>query len=92
MYVIILTTINLLQMVGTFFAITFQCTPIDFNWDQSIPGGRCVDQGLLYTITAGFTILTDVAVLALPAYIFRDLSIPRRTKYALLIVFLLGGL
>jgi hypothetical protein len=91
-YIYVVNTANLLQMVGVFVAIVLQCMPIEFNWNPNVRGGRCVNQRILYTSTASFTILTDLLVLALPAYIFTDLKIPRRTKLALLFVFLLGGL
>jgi hypothetical protein len=91
-YIIGLNTINILQMLAVFFAITLQCLPIEFNWDPTIRGGRCIDQRILYTSTASFTILTDMLVLLLPAYIFTKLKIPKKTKIALLFVFLLGGL
>lgn len=88
----VLNVINLAQMVGVFFAILFQCMPIAFNWDPSIRGGRCVDRRVLYTTNAAFNILTDLLVLGLPLIIFYGLKIPRKTKIALLFVFLLGFL
>jgi hypothetical protein len=91
-YILVLNTANILQMLAVFFAIVFQCMPIEFNWNPNIRGGRCINQRVLYTSTASFTILTDLLVLALPAYIFSDLKIPKKTKIALLFVFLLGGL
>ena len=91
-YIIGLNIINILQLVAVFFAIVFQCIPIEFNWNKTIKGGRCVDQRVLFTSTSAFTILTDILVLALPAWIFMDLKIPRKTKIALLFVFLLGGM
>ena len=87
-----LNAVNLLQMTGVFFAILLQCQPIAFNWDPTIRGGRCVDRRILYTSTAAFNIVTDLVVLGLPLYIFADLNIPKRTKFALLFVFLLGFL
>lgn len=86
----ILMVVNLAQMFGVFFAIIFQCSPIAFNWDLSIRGGHCIEQRVLYTSTAAFTILTDLLVLAVPLWIFTSLKIPRKTKFALLFVFLLG--
>jgi hypothetical protein len=91
-YVLALNTVNLLQMVAVLFANVFQCMPIERVWDPSVRGGQCLDRRILFVSTASFTILTDVLVLALPAWIFRGLNIPRRTKYALLSVFLLGGM
>lgn len=83
---------NIAQMVAVFFAITLQCIPIAFNWDLTIRGGRCVDRRVLYTSTAAFSILTDLLILGLPLWVFSSLKIPRRTKIALLFVFLLGFL
>lgn len=90
--IIALATLTTLHMVAVAGAIVFQCTPISFNWTPRLEGGTCVDQPALYVSTAAFTIVTDVLVLLLPAYIFWGLNIPRKTKIALLFVFLLGGL
>lgn len=92
LYIVGLSGVTLVQLVAVAGAIIFQCTPIAFNWTPTLPNGRCVDQRSLYVSTAAFTILTDVLVLGLPAYIFRDLNIPKKTKIALLVVFLMGGL
>ncbi|KAK0732731.1 hypothetical protein B0T21DRAFT_335085 [Apiosordaria backusii] len=83
---------NISQMVAVFFAITFQCLPIAFNWDPTIRDGRCVDRRILYTCTAVINIVTDLLILGTPIWIFTKLKIPRRTKIALLCVFLLGFL
>ncbi|KAK4668502.1 uncharacterized protein QC764_707900 [Podospora pseudoanserina] len=83
---------NISQMVAVFFAITFQCLPIAFNWDLTTRGGRCVDRRVLYTCTAVINIATDLLILGTPIWIFAKLKIPRRTKMALLFVFLLGFL
>lgn len=91
-YIYVLNTLNILLMAGTFFAVVFQCIPVEFNWDKSIIGGHCINQSLLFTVTASFNILTDLLVLALPVWIFWGLRIPKRTKIALLFVFLLGGM
>ena len=89
-YIYVLFIVNMLHMVITLFAIIFQCYPIPFNWDPTVGGGMCLDKRLLFTVTSSITLLTDLLVLALPAYIFVGLKIPRRTKIALLFVFLLG--
>lgn len=87
-----LNVANMAQMVAVFFAITLQCLPIGFNWDFTIRGGRCVDRRVLYTSTAVFSIITDLLILGTPIWIFTSLKIPRRTKVALMFVFLLGFL
>ncbi|KAK4146132.1 uncharacterized protein C8A04DRAFT_9984 [Dichotomopilus funicola] len=85
-----LNVVNISQMVGVFFAIILQCTPVAFNWDLTIPGGHCVDRRVLYLLTAAFNILTDILIMGLPVWIFWGLRIPKRTKIALLVIFALG--
>ncbi|KAH8910008.1 hypothetical protein BR93DRAFT_993098 [Coniochaeta sp. PMI_546] len=89
-FIIGLNIVNILQMIAVFFAVMLQCIPISFNWDLTISNGRCVDRRILYTFTSCFNIVTDLLVLGLPIWIFVDLKIPRRTKIALIFVFLLG--
>jgi hypothetical protein len=91
-FIIGLNIANILQMIGIFIAITLQCLPISFNWDPTVKGGHCVNRGILYSFTSAVNIVTDLLVLGLPLWIFVDLKIPRRTKLALLFVFLLGFL
>ncbi|KAK3333315.1 hypothetical protein B0T19DRAFT_122478 [Cercophora scortea] len=91
-FIVWLNVANIAQMVAVFFAVTLQCLPIAFNWDFTIKGGRCVDRRILYTTTAVINIVTDLLVLGLPMWIFTSLKIPKRTKIALLFVFLLGFL
>lgn len=87
--VLALAGLTVLNMVAVAGAVVFQCVPVSANWRG---GGKCVDRRALYVSTAAFTILTDVLVLLLPGYILRNLNIPKKTKVALLFVFLLGGL
>ncbi|KAK4169440.1 hypothetical protein QBC43DRAFT_62189 [Cladorrhinum sp. PSN259] len=91
-FVLWLNVANVSQMVAVFFAITLQCTPIAFNWDFSIRGGKCVDRRVLYTSTAVFNIVMDLLILGTPVGVFWKLKIPRRTKIGLLMVFMLGFL
>ncbi|KAG7290729.1 hypothetical protein NEMBOFW57_000732 [Staphylotrichum longicolle] len=87
-----LNVANISQMVAVFFAIVLQCTPVAFNWDPTISGGHCVDRRVLYLSTSVFNIVTDLIILGLPLWVFSSLRIPKRTKIALLVVFLLGFL
>lgn len=88
----ILNALNLSLMVAIFLVVIFQCNPIAFNWDKTIEGGHCVQQGTFYLATAALTIFTDVLNLALPFWVFLDLKMPLRVKVALLFVFLLGAM
>lgn len=88
----ILNALNLSLMVAIFLVVIFQCTPISFNWDITIVGGHCIQQGTFYLATAALTLFTDVLNLALPFWVFLDLKMPLRVKITLLFVFLLGAM
>lgn len=86
---------NIALAIGIFVAVVFQCTPVDYFWKRmSDPTlkGTCVDTASFYVATAALTILTDILVLALPFWIFLGLKMASRLKFALIGVFLLGGM
>ncbi|KAI0417330.1 hypothetical protein F5X98DRAFT_374933 [Xylaria grammica] len=82
---------NIGMMIGVFFATVLQCIPINKTWETTLEG-KCIDRRILFTISSSFNIFTDMLILALPLKIFIGLKIPRRTKIALMFVFLLGFL
>ncbi len=77
------------HMVANLTVIVFQCTPVEKAWDFAVPG-TCIDRRVFFTTSSAFNILTDLMILALPLRIFTNLKIPRRTKFALMFLFLLG--
>ena len=85
-----LNVFNIGLMIAIFLVVLFQCNPIAFNWNTTIAGGKCIQQGTFYVATAALTIFTDLLVLALPFWIFLDLKMPLKLKIALICVFLLG--
>ncbi|KAI0808451.1 hypothetical protein GGR55DRAFT_192125 [Xylaria sp. FL0064] len=82
---------NIGMMIAVFFATVLQCIPINKTWELGLQG-TCINRRILFTISSSFNIVTDMLMLALPLRIFINLKIPRRTKIALMIVFLLGFL
>lgn len=85
-----LNIFNIALMIAIFLVVMFQCSPVAFNWDPTIEGGRCIKQGTFYLVTAALTIFTDVLVLGIPIWIFADLQMKLKMKIALICVFLLG--
>lgn len=85
-----LNVFNIMLMIAIFLVVLFQCDPIAYNWDPTIPGGKCIQQGTFYLATAALTLFTDLLVLGLPFWIFLDLKMALKLKIALLFVFLLG--
>ena len=77
--------------VGTVLAGLLICQPIAMNWTQ-VPGGKCGDQVLSFTITGIVNLITDVAVLALPMPYLYKLQLPLYKKIVLISVFSVGFL
>lgn len=82
-------------VVGLFVAVLlvdiFQCHPVAYVYDMSIPGGKCIDQGAFYVSTAALNLFTDLMVLSIPIIITWGLQMPIRRKIAVCIILCLGG-
>ena len=87
--------------VGIFFFIyssvtagagLLQCIPINYIWDPSVKGGRCLAIPLAGTILAAVNVLTDIVILIMPMPILWKLQIEMREKLQIMGIFLLGGL
>ncbi|KAK4160185.1 integral membrane protein, partial [Cladorrhinum sp. PSN259] len=85
----VLITLILLYMVGTTASSIWQCTPIPRAWDKSIPG-TCISITANWYANAGFSIATDVIILALPMYPIYASQLPTSQKFAVMVVFALG--
>ncbi|KAI1353181.1 hypothetical protein F5Y01DRAFT_313249 [Xylaria sp. FL0043] len=90
-FILWMNAANIGMMIAVFFATVLQCIPINKTWELGLQG-TCIDRRILFTISSSFNIVTDMLMLALPLRIFINLKIPRRTKIALMFVFLLGFL
>lgn len=90
-FIIWLNTINLASMVSIFFAVVFQCFPLQKAWKPRLEG-YCVDRRILFVAASAINIVLDLLILGLPLRIFVGLQIPKRTKIALMFLFLLGFL
>jgi len=78
--------------VWTLFGNMFMCTPVEFFWNKTIPGGKCLNQFAVWFLNAGVNIVQDFAILILPMPVLRSLSIQKGQKRALMVMFALGGL
>lgn len=79
-----------LWVIGTIMAGCLICRPFAMNWDQSIPGGKCGNQVLSFTITGVLNLLTDVVVLLLPMPYLYGLQMRTYKKVVLMGVFGIG--
>ncbi|ORY64945.1 uncharacterized protein BCR38DRAFT_473941 [Pseudomassariella vexata] len=80
---------NAALMIAVFFAVLFQCNPIEGYWKPYL-GARCINSTVFAVSTAIFTILTDLVAIALPFYIVLGLNLSRKKKIGLMAVFMLG--
>lgn len=90
-FIIWVNTINLGSLASIFFTIVFQCFPLQKAWKPQLEG-FCVDRRILLVTASAINIVLDLLILGLPLRIFIGLQIPRRTKIALILIFLLGFL
>jgi hypothetical protein len=90
--IIVLIVINTTSMIAFFLTLIFQCTPITYNWDNTVKGGHCIKEGVFYISSACVTIITDFLVLAIPLWIVMGLRMAKRLKIAVVAVFFLGGM
>ncbi|KAJ5538181.1 hypothetical protein N7513_006132 [Penicillium frequentans] len=77
--------------IAVLFVDIFQCHPITYNWDLTIKGGKCIDQGAFYVSTAALNLFTDLMVISIPIIITWHLQMPLRRKIAVCLILCLGG-
>lgn len=70
----------------------FQCTPIAFWWDRTIPGGRCVDVQAFFHAQAIPGFVLDLFIMALPMQTIWGLKLPTHKRIALVGIFMVGSL
>ncbi|KAJ5248351.1 hypothetical protein N7497_008412 [Penicillium chrysogenum] len=77
--------------IAVLFVDIFQCHPVQYVYDTTIPGGKCINQGAFFVSTAALNLFTDIMVLAIPIIITARLQMPLRRKVAVCIILCLGG-
>jgi hypothetical protein len=81
----------IIYALWTFFSTIFMCRPIAAFWDRTLPDGHCLTQSIWF-FNAGFNIAIDLAIIALPMPVVRQLRLPKRQKRLLIGVFGLGSM
>ncbi|KAF2260983.1 hypothetical protein CC78DRAFT_417648, partial [Lojkania enalia] len=72
-------------------AAMFQCIPFAFNWDKTVPNGRCFNIYIFSQSSSVPNIATDVAVIFLPIRTIMDLKVSLGRRIGLLLIFLTGS-
>lgn len=97
-YATIVTTVAM--TISFTLAITFQCTPIDSFWkkfDENIPGSNrgswhCINVTVYGFVGSSLQLVLDLWLMALPMPELLKLSLPRRKKVAVCLMFAVGSL
>ncbi|KAI7241592.1 hypothetical protein KC343_g1944 [Hortaea werneckii] len=82
--------VTLANLVSLFYII-FQCSPVAFFWDRTIPGGRCNEPKILadiYYMDTAVNIIVDWFCALLPVPLLWSIQMNRNTKIS--VAFLLG--
>ncbi|KAK1970197.1 integral membrane protein [Colletotrichum sublineola] len=75
------------------FVVTacFQCQPIAYWWDRTIPGGKCIDVQAFFHGQAIPGFLLDFIIMALPLRTIWSLKLPLHKRLALVGIFMVGS-
>jgi hypothetical protein len=68
----------------------FICRPFAFNWDPTIPGGKCGNQNAGYASVGVVDIVTDLVIMILPIPMVLNLHLPTANKIGLCSIFGFG--
>ncbi|MCJ1423199.1 hypothetical protein MMC29_001081 [Sticta canariensis] len=77
--------------VGCILAGFFICTPLEFLWNRTIPGGHCLDINAWYRWGSLMNIITDVAMLMLPIPVIWKIQISKTVKLGLILIIATGS-
>lgn len=78
--------------VATAFAFVYHCEPMEFTWDFSVPGGKCVDLYAAYLAPAAINVATDIIILLMPIWLLWPLRVGPLKKIGVALIMMTGGL
>jgi hypothetical protein len=70
----------------------FQCKPVAFVFDPTLPGGKCINGQLYFVIVEAINCLLSAILVCMPIPLIWELSLQLPQKIAVGGLFLLGGL
>ncbi|KAM6506358.1 hypothetical protein FSOLCH5_013345 [Fusarium solani] len=88
----VLGAITFAWWVAVVFVSIFQCVPVHKTWHPFMEGGHCLDKNQFFLGNSIPNIITDALILCLPVYEVSKLQVRRSQKFAIIGIFLLGGM
>ena len=73
-------------------SVVFNCYPVRFFWDKSVPGGHCIDAKVQSYSLAAISTFTDIVVWVLPIPWLWGLQMSLIKRLGVIATFALGGL
>lgn len=72
-------------------AASVMCLPLDYLWDKSIPGGKCINIAAFYRWGSLPNAVSDLFMLVIPLPTVWKLQVERKVKIGLTVTFLTGS-
>ena len=66
------------------------CQPIEFNWNPTLPGGKCGNRNAAFVVAGVLNMVTDLMVMSLPIPYIWSLQLPFGRRVGLIAAFTLG--
>ncbi|ESZ94893.1 integral membrane protein [Sclerotinia borealis F-4128] len=88
----ILISVILSVAVADTIAAAVMCLPLNYLWDKSIPGGKCVNIPALYRYGSLPNAVTDIFILVVPIPTVWRLQVEMKVKIGLTITFATGSI
>lgn len=76
--------------IANTFVSVFQCSPIAYEWDKSLQGGKCIDELTFAQYMAIPNVVTGTLMLVMPLPLAWRLNLDISAKIALIATFLHG--
>lgn len=88
----IFLVVNVLFYLTMLFFLMFQCVPLRKVWDFRVPG-KCVKDKLIVNIISGvINTASDIIMIIIPQPVIWGLTMEKKKKWGLSIIFMLGGM
>ncbi|KAH8846403.1 hypothetical protein MCOR27_008185 [Pyricularia oryzae] len=81
-----------LYTIAVLLAKVFSCTPFASYWDVTVQPEYCIDRSKMWKIDSTMAVITDLAILVLPASLVMPLRLPLAKKIRISGLLGLGGI
>ncbi|PGH17041.1 hypothetical protein AJ79_01425 [Helicocarpus griseus UAMH5409] len=92
--------LNIGYAISTTIANLCTCSPVSYSWDKAatdrivdgelVPGGKCFNTLVFVLISGGLNMFMDLIIIPIPTAMVWNLTMPKRTKIAVVLVMGMG--